>query len=195
MFKTWAVRFCNLKIQELEIPGCLLFEPTVFNDDRGKFYEWYQILEFNQGINFEFNLAQANCSVSKKGVLRGIHFTSKLPGQSKLVTVLSGKVFDVLVDLRKKSPSFGKWQSVVLEGRFPKTIYIPWGVGHGFMSLEDDTVFSYLCDASYNPENEFDLNAFDESLDIKWPLEVEVIQSQKDKNAPSLESINSLLPN
>jgi dTDP-4-dehydrorhamnose 3,5-epimerase len=183
-----------MSIRELTIPGCLVYEPKIHKDDRGRFFEWFQDSTFSQISGDNFNLAQANCSISKKGVLRGIHFTSRDPGQSKLVTVFAGKVFDVMVDLRKSSPTFGKWESIILDSSEPKTIYIPWGVGHGFLALEEDTVFSYLCDERYNPSNEFDLNALDEEIGIEWPSGISFLRSAKDKNAPNLKSILKVLP-
>lgn len=183
-----------MKTLELSIPGCWVVEPDIYEDARGKFYEWYQDSTFISKTNSEFKLAQANCSISNRGVVRGIHFTSLEPGQSKFVTVFKGKVFDVLVDLRKNSPTFGKWESVILEADSPKSVYIPWGVGHGFMALEDDTVFAYLCDARYNPKNEFDLNAFDKTVNVDWPKGIEIIQSPKDRNAKTLEQLMGVLP-
>ncbi len=182
-------------VRKLAIPGCWLYKPQRHQDERGVFFEWFQDSTFKFQVEENFNLAQANCSISNVGVLRGIHFTATAPGQSKLVTVFSGKVFDVLVDLRKDSPMFGKWESVVLEAVSPTTIYIPWGIGHGFMALEDNSVFAYLCDKRYDPNNEFDLNAFDPDLNIGWPPEIQAIRSEKDKNAPFLKNIMDKLPN
>ncbi len=184
----------TLTITNLEINGCWSFEPKIHSDSRGDFYEWFQADVFNEIQGEEFQLAQANCSTSKKGVLRGIHYTKSAPGQSKLVTVISGSVLDVIVDLRQSSPTFKKWQIIKLEAANPKSIYIPWGVGHGFLSLEDYTNFVYLCDQRYNPANEFDLNAFDPDIGIEWPSGIKVIQSDKDKSAPPIESINDQLP-
>lgn len=183
-----------MNINNLKISGCWLHDLDVFKDQRGEFFEWFQDSTNEKMNGKKFQIAQANCSVSTKGVLRGIHFTSRHPGQSKLVTVLSGKVFDVVVDLRKSSPTFGQWESVVLDANSPKALYIPWGVGHGFMSLEDKTVFAYLCDQRYNPTNEFDLNAFDADVNIEWPSHIQAIQSVKDKSAPFLDSLDSVLP-
>lgn len=178
---------------ELDIAGCWSFEPQVHSDSRGNFYEWFQQDTFKKITGEDFQLAQANCSVSKKGVLRGIHYTKKAPGQSKLITVFSGAVLDVLVDLRKSSATFKKWLLIPIEADRPKTIYIPWGVGHGFLSLEDNTAFTYLCDARYNPSNEFDLDAFDSEIGIEWPTGIEMIRSSKDENANSFrESFHDL---
>lgn len=181
-------------VKQLAISGCWTYEPRIHEDHRGKFFEWFQNSTFNSQTGKDFNLAQANCSISAKGVIRGIHYTSKNPGQSKLVTVLSGKVFDVMVDLRKSSPTFGKWDAIVLSSDNPVTLYIPWGIGHGFMSLDDKSIFTYLCDKSYDPINEFDLNAFDPEINIQWPTNIEIIQSKKDQEAPYLREILDRLP-
>lgn len=184
-----------MTIKPLSIIGAWIYEPEVYSDNRGSFFEWFQDSTLNSKLNSKFNLAQANCSISQKGTLRGIHFTSSHPGQSKVVTVLQGKVQDVIVDLRKNSPTFGKWESITLDSDQPRTLYIPWGVGHGFMALEDKTVFVYLCDKRYDPSNEFDLNAFDPEINIDWPTSIKFIQSEKDKRAPYLKNILDRLPN
>jgi dTDP-4-dehydrorhamnose 3,5-epimerase len=179
--------------RQLEIKGCWEFQPKLHSDSRGDFYEWFQEISFSEIHEERFQLAQANCSISRKNVLRGIHYTKNSPGQSKIVTVFAGAVLDVLVDLRKSSPTFKRWQLIKLESDNPKSIYIPWGVGHGFLSLTDNTVFAYLCDARYNPNNEFDLNAFDSDLDIRWPPGLEIIRSKKDEEAKTLsESLENL---
>lgn len=185
---------CKLKFNELSISGCWVGQLEVHSDNRGDFYEWHQNLNLVENIGNEFVVAQANCSKSKSGVLRGIHFTSQNPGQSKLVTVMAGQVLDLLIDLRKNSPTFLKHEVIVLDSHTPTTVFIPWGVGHAYLSLNENTIFSYLCDKPYDPENEFDLNALDPNLNIRWPSGIKFIQSQKDKNAPYLESIFEKLP-
>lgn len=184
-----------MSVEFLSIPGCWAFRPIIHSDSRGKFFEWFQDSTFSELTNQEFSLAQANCSVSKKGVLRGIHFTSYEPGQSKIVSVFSGKVLDVLIDLRKNSPTFKKWEAVLIDSEDPTAVYIPWGVGHGFMSLEEGSTFVYLCDQRYSPQNEFDLNALDPEIGIQWPSDIDIIQSEKDKNAPFIKNIMDKLPN
>ena len=183
-----------MSIEKLSIDGCWIFKPEVHLDDRGKFFEWFQDSTFHKQVKTDFKLAQANCSVSNAGTLRGLHYTQNKPGQSKFVTVFSGKVFDVIVDIRKNSNTFGKWESIVLDSDEPKSIYIPWGVAHGFMALEDESVFAYLCDQRYNPANEFDLNAFDPDIGIAWPDNLDIKMSPKDRAAPSLEFISNNLP-
>lgn len=179
---------------ELGIKGCWAYVPKVHSDNRGNFFEWFQNSLFDLDAEKRFDLAQANCSISQKGVLRGIHFTSMAPGQSKFVTVLGGKVLDVIVDLRQNSPTFKKWEFITLDSQNPLSVFIPWGVGHGFLALEDNSVFVYLCDQRYNPKNEFDLNAFDPDIGIDWPKDIEIVQSQKDKQAPFLNTIAKFLP-
>lgn len=183
-----------MQVKELELKDCLLFKPEIYKDERGTFFEWFQNSVFTEYSNKPFELVQVNCSVSRKGVLRGIHYTRKNPGQSKIVTCLSGKIFDVLFDLRKNSPTFGNWQSIELDSLNPSAVYVPWGVGHGFMALSENSVVTYLCDLRYDPKNEFDLNALDPNLKIDWPSNFEVIQSIKDKNAPMLEDVIADLP-
>jgi dTDP-4-dehydrorhamnose 3,5-epimerase len=183
-----------LQINELSIAGCFIYSPDIYKDDRGQFFEWFQSTVFAEFLDEDFKLAQANCSISQRGVVRGVHFTQKAPGQSKLVTVFNGKVFDVLVDLRKSSSTFGKWEAVTLDSRNPQTLYIPWGIGHAFMALEDNTVFAYLCDKKYDPQNEFDLNALDPQIGIEWPQGFEILRSKKDSDAPLFNSIYEILP-
>jgi len=182
-------------IDRLAIPGCWLAKPKSFEDSRGQFFEWFQDSTFTANSGSEFKLAQANCSISNKGVIRGIHFAKYPPGQAKYVTCFSGSVFDVLVDLRKGSPTFGKWISIVIDSQDPIVIYIPSGVGHAFMALEDQTTFVYLCDQRYNPENEYDITPFDENIGINWPDGVTAILSDKDKQAAKFEELFDVYPN
>ena len=184
----------DLNISKLDVLDCLLFEPKVFHDSRGSFFEWFQDSTFTTHNKFEFTLAQANCSISNKGVLRGIHFTASTPGQAKYVFCASGSVYDVVVDLRKGSPTFGKWNSVVLDSRKPSALYIPSGIGHAFMSLEDNSTFVYLCDQRYNPDNEYDINPLDPNLNINWPTELSPVMSPKDQAAPSFFEMQEHLP-
>jgi dTDP-4-dehydrorhamnose 3,5-epimerase len=181
-------------VLNLEIQGCWLFTPRSFTDDRGTFFEWFQDSTFGEHNESAFELAQANCSISNKGVIRGIHFANVPPGQVKYVTCLAGSVFDVVVDLRKGSPTFGKWNSVVLDSRKPSALYIPSGIGHAFMSLEDNSTFVYLCDQRYNPANEYDINPLDPTLNIIWPTELIPVMSPKDLAAPSFLEIQDQLP-
>lgn len=182
-----------MTVTQLDIPGAWFFTPRQFSDDRGVFFEWFQDSTFLEAAGHAFNLAQANCSVSQKGVLRGIHYAEVPPGQKKYVTCLTGSALDVLVDLRRESPTFGKWQSVVLDTDMRNVVSIPNGVGHAFMALEDNTTIVYLCDQRYNPTGEHEIYPLDLEIGIEWPKHIEVKLSEKDKNAPSFaDQIDSL---
>lgn len=185
----------NSVVERLKVNDCWIYTPRIFKDDRGSFLEWFQDSTFLSNTGSKFNLAQANISKSAKGVIRGIHFAKNPPGQAKYVTCLTGKVFDVVVDLRKGSPTFGKWDSVILDAQNPKMLYVPSGIGHGFMALEDDSTFVYLCDQRYNPNNEFDISPFDEFLDISWPSEINPMLSLKDESAMNFHDLIEIFPN
>jgi dTDP-4-dehydrorhamnose 3,5-epimerase len=181
-------------ITHLEIPGAWVFTPRQFSDDRGLFFEWFQDSTFIEAAGQSFNLAQANCSVSQKGVLRGIHFAEVPPGQQKYVTCLTGSALDVLVDLRKDSPTFGQWRSVDLDTVDRKIVAIPNGVGHAFMALEDNTTIVYLCDQRYNPTGEHEIDPLDPEIGIKWPAGITPLLSPKDEAAPSLVEALKKIP-
>ena len=183
-----------MSVEHLEIPGAWSFTPRKFGDDRGIFFEWFQDSTFQDAAGHTFNLAQANCSVSQKGVLRGIHFADVPPGQRKYVTCLTGSALDVLVDLRVGSPTFGKWNSVLLNTEDRKVVSIPNGVGHGFMALEDDTTIVYLCDQRYNPTGEREIYPLDPELGIGWPTDLVPLLSPKDEAAPRFSDLLDKLP-
>ena len=176
-----------MTVTHLDIPGSWFFTPRQLSDDRGLFFEWFQDSTFLEAAGHSFNLAQANCSVSQKGVLRGIHFADVPPGQRKYVTCLTGTALDVLVDLRKESPTFGQWRSVKLDTIERNIVSIPNGVGHAFMALEDNTTIVYLCDQRYNPSGEREINPLDSEIGIEWPMDIEPLLSPKDAAAQSLK--------
>lgn len=182
------------QIRNLQISGCWVFTPRSFADERGTFFEWFQDSTFTNEVSSDFKIAQANCSMSAKGVIRGIHFAKQPPGQAKYVTCFSGSVFDVVVDLRKNSPTFGKWDSVILQAGKPQALYIPSGIGHAFMSLEDNSTFVYLCDQRYNPGNEYDINPFDKTIGIQWPANIEPVLSEKDLEGSSFLDLFEVFP-
>lgn len=168
--------FIKTKIKDLYI-----IEPKVFGDERGYFMESYNRKDFEEaGLNMVF--VQDNESKSKKGVLRGMHFQTKHT-QGKLVRVTSGEVYDVAVDLRKDSPTFGQWEGVLLSAENKRQFYVPEGFAHGFLVLSDEAVFNYKCTDYYAPEYDSGLLWNDEDVNIDWPLENidEVILSEKDK--------------
>ena len=180
----------KFKKVETNIEGLCVIEPTVFNDNRGFFMETYSKRDFEEiGINTEF--VQDNQSKSIKGVLRGLHFQKEFP-QAKLVRVIKGEVYDVAVDLRKGSKTYGKYYGVTLTEENRLQFFIPRGFAHGFLVLSDEADFVYKCDDFYHPGDEGGIAWNDESINIKWPIEEaggieNIIQSEKDKNWPSLK--------
>lgn len=170
---------------ETELKGCFIIEPTVFEDARGYFFESYRLDKINAFIDPKVQFIQDNESKSKYGVVRGLHMQRGTFAQTKLVRVLSGKILDVAVDVRKESPTFGKHISVELSADNKKQIYIPHGFLHGFAVLSEEAVVSYKCDAYYNKESEDGVNPLSEELKINWHLpQDEMILSEKDETAP-----------
>lgn len=171
----------NFKFTQTDIDGLVIVEPKLFGDGRGYFMETYHEEEFkNNGISTSF--VQDNQSMSKKGVLRGMHYQTRNP-QGKLVRVLEGEVYDVAVDLRKGSPTFLKWHGIHLSGTNRKQFFIPEGFAHGFLVLSDVAVFSYKCTHFYDPGHESGLLWNDPKLGIQWPLDGLVQPSLSDKDA------------
>jgi dTDP-4-dehydrorhamnose 3,5-epimerase len=153
-----------MPFQETQIEGVKLFVPMVFEDDRGLFYESFRHDEA-LAAGFDFNVAQVNNSVSNRGVLRGIHFKQNPPGQQKFVSVPRGAIYDVVIDLRKSSPTFGNWQGFELNDLNRRSLLIGNGIGHAFLSLEDDTAVSYLCDTVFEPALEHGINPLSAGID------------------------------
>jgi len=179
----------KFKFVETEIEGLYIIETGVFEDNRGYFMESYNYRDFKAaGIDAVF--VQDNQSKSKKGVLRGLHFQKKHP-QGKLVRVLKGEVFDVAVDLRKNSKTYGKWVGVILSDKNKRQFYIPEGFAHGFLVLSDEAEFFYKCTDFYYPDDEGGIIWNDPDINIQWPLEgiEEVILSEKDKKWPRLKDL------
>lgn len=168
-----------MNIVETAIPGPLVIEPRVFGDARGFFLEtWNQRVFAEAGLDLAF--VQDNHSRSQKGVLRGLHLQNPGP-QGKLVRVVSGAVFDVVVDLRRSSPTFGQWVGVELSAENKRMFWVPEGFAHGFLTLEDDTDFLYKCTAPYAPQSEFTLAWDDPTVGVAWPIAgLEPIISEKD---------------
>ena len=183
-------------IKSLGIDGAWLFEPDIKQDDRGYFLEWYRAAEFKDALGYNLDVAQANCSVSRRGVIRGIHFASVPPGQSKYVTCAAGAVFDVAVDLRVGSPTFGQWASVRLDEEQRLAVFLEEGFGHGFMALSESATVMYLCSTPYAPGNEHGIHPLDPDLRIDWPPEADMILSGKDAAARALAEVrgSGLLP-
>jgi len=180
----------KFKFIKTSIEGVFIIEPTVFGDERGYFMETYHENEFKQaGINVTF--VQDNQSKSKKGVLRGLHFQKTNP-QGKLVRVIKGEVFDVAVDLRKDSSTYGKWEGVKLSEENKKQFYVPEGFAHGFLVLSDEAEFMYKCTNFYDAEDEGGILWNDPNIGIKWPIKDinQIILSEKDKQLKKLTIIN-----
>jgi len=168
-----------------EISEIILCKPTVFEDDRGYFFETFKQDAFENFIGTKINFCQDNESKSFRGVLRGLHYQLPPFAQAKLVRVIKGKVLDVVVDIRKKSPTFGKSLSIELSEENKLQLFIPKGFAHGYITLEDDTIFSYKVDNSYSQEWERGIMYNDSKLNIDWKLPLsDLIISEKDKKQP-----------
>ena len=187
-----------MKVRELAIPGAWEITPTIHGDSRGFFFEWITDRGFSGFAGHRLDVRQANCSVSSAGVLRGLHFAQLPPSQAKYVTCVHGSVFDVVVDIRVGSPTFGRWDSVLLDDKDHRTIYISEGLGHGFLALQDNSTVMYLCSAEYSPQREHTICATDPTLAIDWPLVGGAAPrlSDRDAAAPSLNEVRAsgLLP-
>ena len=179
-----------MNIKETELEGCFKIEPTVFDDGRGYFFESFNQKEFQDKTGISTLFVQDNQSMSQRGVLRGLHFQKGEFAQAKLVRVIKGKVLDIALDLRPKSPTFGKTFSLELSEGNKLQLYVPRGFAHGFSVLEDNTIFSYKCDNYYHKESEGGIIYNDSSLKIDWKLDQNEIQlSDKDKNLPNFKDI------
>lgn len=183
-------------MEPLRIEGAYTLEPRIHADERGAFLEWFRADRLAGRIGHRLALAQANCSVSRRGVLRGVHFADVPPGQAKYITCISGAVLDVIVDLRVGSPTFGEWELVRLDDESRRAVYIAEGLGHGFLSLQDGSTVVYLCSEPYNPGREHGVDPLDPDLAIAWPRDIEPLLSDKDATAPSLREAqeSGLLP-
>ena len=175
----------NFIFKETPIKGVYEIEVKKYGDNRGYFMETYKKKDFDEaGLVYDF--IQDNQSKSKKGVLRGLHFQKKYP-QAKLVRCIEGEVFDVCVDLRKNSPTYGKWHGAILSAERGNQFMIPKGFAHGFLVLSETATFCYKCDELYHPEDEGGIIYNDSDVDIDWPEVGEVLLSEKDKKNPTLK--------
>jgi dTDP-4-dehydrorhamnose 3,5-epimerase len=178
-----------MEIKETKLPGLMLIVPDVFRDDRGYFFESYQ-KEKLQELGIDVDFVQDNESCSSKGILRGLHFQRPPHAQGKLVRVVKGSVLDVAVDIRKNSPTYGKWASFRLDGDSKNMIWVPEGFAHGFLVLEDDTIFQYKCTNLFSKASEDSIRWNDPSLGIEWGTNNPVL-SPKDKDAPLFSDLKS----
>lgn len=178
--------------RELKVPGAWEIAPTLRGDSRGAFFEWFTEREFLDMAGHRFDMRQANCSVSQRGVLRGLHFAQLPPSQAKYVTCVAGAVFDVVVDIRVGSPTFGQWDAVLLDTVDRRSIYLSEGLAHGFLALEDNSTVMYLCSTPYAPEREHTIAAMDPAIGIEWPLPADqLLLSDRDAVAPTLDEVQA----
>jgi dTDP-4-dehydrorhamnose 3,5-epimerase len=175
-----------VKIRELAVPDSYVLDLVPHGDSRGRFTEWYRADVLTDATGSSLPLAQANHSVSARGVLRGVHFSVVPPGQAKYVYCPSGQVLDVVVDLRVGSPTFGAHDSVLLDSDAPRAVYLAEGLGHAFVSLADASSITYLVSTGYSPGREFAIDPFDPALDLPWPNDLEFELSARDQAAPTL---------
>jgi dTDP-4-dehydrorhamnose 3,5-epimerase len=174
-------------VNPLGIEGAWVFSPQVHSDDRGSFAEAFRGAEFAADLGYRLDVAQVNCSVSRRGVIRGVHYADVPPGQAKYVTCVAGAILDVVVDLRAGSPSFGKWEAVALDAGTRRAVFLAEGLGHAFMALTDDATALYLCSTPYAPGREHGVDPRDPAIGIAWPLDTEPVLSEKDAAAPTLD--------
>ncbi len=179
-----------MKVTETAIPDLKIIEPQVFGDERGYFTETWNQKVFDRLVT-ETKFVQDNQSLSCQGILRGLHFQSKFP-QGKLVRVTEGEVFDVAVDLRKNSDTFGKWEGVILSSENKKQLWIPPGFAHGFLVLSEKAVFNYKCTEYYFPEHEHTLRWDDPNLNINWPLDTPPVLSKKDMEGINFSDLSKI---
>jgi len=181
-----------MEVRKTELPGVLLIEPHIYRDDRGSFLEsWRQ--ERYEGVGLPSTFVQDNAAVSRQGVLRGLHYQHPDP-QGKLVMVLYGAVYDVAVDIRRGSPTFGRWMGTELSAENARQLWIPEGFAHGYVVLSDTAVFAYKCTRPYRPDADRAIRYDDPRIGIEWPISDPIVSS-KDANAPLLDHLpDSALP-
>jgi dTDP-4-dehydrorhamnose 3,5-epimerase len=185
-----------MEVRELSVPGAIVLTPRQHGDDRGMFCEVFKADVLREATGRALDLAQANCSVSSHGVLRGVHFADVPPSQAKYVTCPSGAILDVVVDIRVGSPTFGQWDAVQLDDVDRRAIFIAEGLGHAFFALSPSATVVYLCSTGFTPGREHGINPLDPALGIDWPAGIEPILSDKDAAAPGLAeaAATGLLP-
>lgn len=184
-----------MQVRELAVLDAFEFSPRVFPDRRGAFVSPFQEETFVKTIGHPFRLAQSNHTESRRGCIRGLHFADVPPGQAKYVYCAQGVVLDVVVDIRVGSPTFGAWDAARLDAVDCRAVYVPEGVAHAYVAIEDSVV-SYLCTTPYNPSAEHGINPLDTALDLPWPAGIEPLLSDKDTAAPTLAEAQAagLLP-
>lgn len=180
------LQWSAVQSRELAVPGVVEFTPKIFSDARGQFIAPFQESTFVGATGRRLHLAQSNHSISRRGVIRGVHFSDVPPGQAKYVHCSRGALLDVAIDVRVGSPTFGRWESVLLDTETYRAVYLPEGIGHAFIALADDTVMTYLCSTGYDPAAEHTVYPLDPALRLPWPGNLDVVLSDKDRTAPTL---------
>ena len=175
-----------MQIRELAVPDAYALDLVPHGDARGRFTEWFRSDLLASATGYPLTVAQANHSVSARGALRGVHFALVPPGQAKYVYCPSGRVLDVVVDLRVGSPTFGTHDTVLLDSEQPRAVFLAEGLGHAFVALADGSSVTYLVSTGYSPGREFGVHPLDPELDLPWPDDVEFELSAKDEQAPTL---------
>lgn len=186
-----------MEIVPLNISGAWLANSKINTDSRGKFREWFKLNDIQIVTGVTFETRQANISTSSRGTVRGIHYSLSKEGQAKWVTCVSGKIRDVVVDIRVGSPTFGKWINIEISASDGNSILVGHGLGHGFSALEDNTCVAYLVSVEYSPDEEFEIYPLDEFLNIDWGVSKEEMNiSEKDRLAPGVDirKIKNQLP-
>ena len=179
-----------MKITTLGIEGAWLVESPVWSDERGFFREWFKFDEIKRATGINFSVAQANISSSHKGVIRGIHYSLASEGQAKWVTCASGRVLDVIVDIRPNSPTFKEWVQVELDANEGKSVFLEGNLGHAFLSLDSLSTVSYLLTSNYSPSQEYGIDPLDTDIGIQWPIPISEMRiSAKDQGSRSIEEL------
>ncbi|GAB3582451.1 dTDP-4-dehydrorhamnose 3,5-epimerase family protein [Calidifontibacter terrae] len=185
-----------MNIEPLAIDGAWVITPRQFPDDRGVFMEGFRADKLAEHTGHQMRVAQTNISVSSAGTVRGIHFADMPPSQAKYITATSGALIDYIVDIRIGSPTFGHWDSVLLDSNTRKAVYLAEGLGHAFCALEENTTAVYLCSTVYNPQREHGIHPLDPAIGLQLPDRFTPTLSPKDEGAPTLEQATEagLLP-
>lgn len=182
-----AITLTFVQIRELDIPDVYEVTPRQFPDERGVFYEFYRFDHLAEKVGHPLSLRQGNTSVSRRGTVRGIHFAQLPPSQAKYVSCFSGAVLDYVIDVRVGSPTFGRWESILLDDVDRRSVYIAEGLAHAFVALTENAVVSYLVNSTFNPEREKGIDPLDEQIGLRFPPEAgELLLSPKDTEAPTL---------
>jgi dTDP-4-dehydrorhamnose 3,5-epimerase len=184
-----------MELKSLSMIGPFIAHSTVHVDNRGDFLEWFKLKDLQAATGSDINFTQGNISRSHAKVLRGIHYSISPAGQSKWVTCIRGRILDYIIDLRVDSPTFKQWEEIEIKGMQGVAVFIPQGFGHAFLSMEDDSLVTYLVSSDFDPMAEKAINPFDQEISLKFPLK-DLVISDKDSNALSLKAqlANGMLP-